>query len=257
MNAIRSRNGPAPDDFWCEGLPLWNATETKGDEHADVGFYLRLIARSQRPVVELGVGYGRVARWTRPEYGVDESVRMLRRCAPLVPGMRPVAARVHEYWLPERAAFTYAPQNLMSLVGGPEQTLEALAAVHRNTRRGGRFAFDVAVPDWDRITSRLDQPLVKGQVGSARVGYRAELVSVDPKGGHGAFRMHHFVDQLDEDGEVLTRVRYRPVAIDYYCPRRWREMLTRTNWRVQRCWGGFAGEPLTGASRRQAWLVSR
>lgn len=254
---IRSQTRTGPDDFWCEALPLWNAMQDGDGEPSDVGFYRRLIGGFERPVVELGVGYGRVARWTRPDYGVDESERMLRRCAPLVPGMHLVAARLQEYRLPERAAFSYAPQNMMSLVGGPEQTLEALAAVRRNTRRGGRFAFDVAVPDWDRITSRLDQPLVKGQVGLDRAGYRAELVSLDARDGHGALRMHHFVDQLDEHGEVRTRIRYRPVAVDYYCPRRWREMLTKVSWRVRRCWGGFAGESLTNASRLQVWLVSR
>ena len=256
MDAIRSQTRSDPDALWYEVLPLWNATEGRGEEHADVGFYLRMIAGADRPVVELGVGYGRVARWTRPDYGVDESVPLLDRCAELVPDMRRVAARLHEYWLPEHAALSYAPQNLLSLVGGPQETLDVLSTVRRNTERGGRLVFDVAVPDWERIRSRLDRPLVKGQVGSLRVGYSAELVS-NPRAGHGALRMHHFVDQLDEVGEVRTRIQYRPVAIDYYSPRLWHDMLARTNWNVQRCWGGFDGEPLTDGSRLQVWLVSR
>lgn len=238
-------------------LPLWNATESRGEEHADVGFYLRQVAGASRPVVELGVGYGRVARWTRPDYGVDESVPLLDQCVAQVPTMRAVASRLDEYWLPERAALSYAPQNLMSLMGGPEQTLEVLAAVRRNTERGGRLAFDVAVPNWERIRSRLDRPLVKGQVGSLRVGYKAELVTIDARGNHGALRMHHFVDQLDEVGKVRTRIQYRPVAIDYYSPAAWRDMLLRSNWKVQRCWGGYSGEPLTPRSRAQVWLVGR
>ena len=91
-----------------------------------------------------------------------------------------------------------------------------------------------------------------------RLGYSAEMVTDESSAGHGALRMHHFVDQLDEVGQVRTRIQYTPpVAVDYYCPRRWREMLAETNWTVQRCWGGYAGEPLTPTSRLQVWLVSR
>lgn len=255
---MRSQTKADPEAFWSEVLPLWNATEGhRGEQHADAGFYRRLIAGSGRPVVELGVGYGRVARCTRPDYGVDESVRLLEHCATIVPDMRRVVARLHEYRLPERAALSYAPQNMLSLMGGPEQTLDVLSTVRRNTERGGRLAFDVAVPHWELIRSRLDRPMVKGQVGSVRVGYSTELVTVDPNAGHGAFRMHHFVDQLDELGKVRTRIRYRPVVIDYFCPRRWREMLVRTNWTVQQCWGGFDGERLSASSRLQVWLAAR
>lgn len=254
---VRSHVREDIDDVWHEVLPLWSAAGGHRDEQADVAFYLRLVAASARPVVELGVGYGRVARWTRPEYGVDESVRMLRRCADRAPGMTLVDARLQDYRLAEPAALSYAPQNLFSLVGDPDETMDGLAAVRRNTRPLGKLAFDVAVPDWRRIRSRLGRPLVHGQVGPLRLSYRAELVSLDPGAQQGSLLMYHLVERLGAAGEICSLIRYPPVSVHYYTPRRWGEMLARASWRVLDCWGGFDGEPLTARSRRQVWLVQR
>jgi len=254
---VREHTRSEPDAVWHEVMPLWNATGRRADEQADVAFYLRLVAAARRPVVELGVGHGRVARWTRPDYGVDESPRLLRHCAREVPGITLVVARLQDYVLSQPAALSYAPQNLLALVGGPKETLDTLDTIRRNTQRRGQLAFDVAVPQWERIQSRLDRPVVRGEVGSLRLSYRAELLAGDPAAEHAALRMHHLVERLDSSGQVQTRIGYPPVPVDYFSPRRWRHMLVRTGWRVQRCWGGLSGQPLTAASRRQVWLVQR
>ena len=256
-DGVRSHIRSDRDAVWHEVLPLWNAAGGRADEHGDVAFYLRLVAGAARPVVELGVGYGRVARWTRPDYGVDESVQMLRSCADRAPGMTLVDARLQDYALAEPAALSYAPQNLLSLLGSPDEVMDALAGVRRNTRPGGKFAFDVAVPDWSRIRSRLDRQLAHGQVGPLLLSYRAELVGIDPGGQQGSLLMHHVVERLDPAGAVCARIQYPPVPVDYFTPRRWGEMLARAGWQVQECWGGLCGEPLTARSRQQVWLVHR
>lgn len=257
MTAVRMHTRSEPDAVWHEVLPLWNAAKGRTDEQADVGFYLRLVAAAGRPVVDLGVGYGRMARWTRPDYGVDQSVDVLRNCTLLAPGMTMVVARLQDYVLSRPAVLSYASQNVLSLLGGPADTMEVLANVRRNTDRRGRLAFDVAVPHWSRIRSKLDRPLVRGQVGALRLSYRAELLTMDTTAGHAELRMHHLVERLDSAGRVRSQIRYQPVPVHYYGPRRWYDMLARTGWQVLRCWGGFGGEPLTSASRQQVWLVRR
>ncbi len=257
VDGARLRTRDEPDAVRHEILPLWNATVGGGGEQEDVGYYLRLVAATRRPVVELGVGYGRVARWTRPDYGVDESVRMLRHSSARVPGMTVVVARVQDYMVSERARLSYAPQNLMSLLGGPDETMEALSTIWRNTAPHGELAFDVAMPNWDRIRAQLDRPQIRGQVGDLRLSYLAELLSVDTHAGHGALRMHHLVERLDTAGEVRTRISYPPLPVHYFSPRRWSDLLARTGWLTQDCWGGFNNEPLRTSSRRQVWLVRR
>lgn len=252
---VRCHSRQDPDAVWHEVLPLWNAVRGDSSEQADVGFYLRLAASARRPCVELGVGYGRVARWIRPDYGVDQSATLLRRSTSRVRGMTVVAARVQDYLLSRPAALSYAPQNLLCLLGGPEETLRALSNIRHNTAPRGQLAFDVAVPHWDRIRARLGQQLVRGQVGALRLGYRAELLEVDTLAGQGSLLMHHTVERLDSAGEVSSLISYPPVPVYYYTQRRWHDMLARTGWQAQECWGGFGGEPLTTASRRQVWLV--
>jgi len=246
-----------PDAVRHEILPLWNATAGGGGQQADVGFYLRLVAATRRPVAELGVGYGRVARWTRPDYGVDESVRMLRRSSARVPGMTVVAARMHDYVLSEPARLSYAPQNLMSLLGPADETLEALSTMRRNTEPRGELAFDVTMPDWDRLHAQHGVRQVRGQVGNLRLSYVAELLSVDAAAGQGALRMHHLVERVDASGRVRTQIRYPPLPVHYFTPLRWSALLARAGWLVQDCWGGFGNEPLRTTSRQQVWLVRR
>lgn len=255
--AVRTSVREDPDAVWHEVLPLWNAVHGDASEQADVGYYLKLVAACRRPAVELGVGYGRVARWTRPDYGVDQSATMLRRSTSRVPGMTVVAAKVQDYLLSQPAALSYAPQNLLCLLGAPEETLGALWNIRRNTAARGQLAFDVAVPHWDRIRSRLGRDLLRGQVGPLRLLYRAELLEVDATAGQGSLLMHHTVERLDSTGELASRISYPPVPVYYYTQRRWHDMLARTGWQVRECLGGFAGEPLTTASKQQVWLVHR
>ncbi|HEY0637887.1 MAG TPA: class I SAM-dependent methyltransferase [Pseudonocardiaceae bacterium] len=257
MTTVQSHTRTAPDAVWTEVLPLWHAANGQVEEQSDVGFYMRQAAAAARPAVELGIGYGRVARWIRPEYGVDPSEGVLRRCVVNVRSTTPLVARAQDYELPTRAGFTYAPDHLMSLVGGEQQVVQLLANVHRNTRPRGIFAFDAPVPDWQRIRSRLDRTLPRGRVGEMLLSYRAELVSYDRAARQGSLRMHHLIERLDVTGKVCSRIHYPPVSVDYISPRRYRALLEHTGWRIVSYHGGFAGEPLTRDSRSQVWVVTR
>lgn len=245
-----------PDAVWAEVVPLWHSVRGSED-HLDVGFYMKLVAAAGHPTVELGIGYGRVARWTHPDFGVDASIDALRRCVQRVPGTVLVNSRPQDYVLSERASLTYAPHNRMALLGGTDEVLDALECIRRNTRRGGRLAFDLTIADWDRIRDQLDHDVVHGQVGALRLVYRPELVSVDHRHEHGSLLMHHSVERLDAQGRVRSRTRYPAVAVHYFSPRRWRHMLVRTGWRIERSHGGFSGQPLNPGGRHQVWLARR
>jgi SAM-dependent methyltransferase len=254
-DAVRSSVRDDPDAVWHEVLPLWNVVNGDASEQADVGHYLKLVAASRRPVVELGVGYGRMARWTRPDYGVDQSASLLLRTTTVVPGMTVVTADLRDYLLSRPAALSYASQNVLCLLGGPDETMAVLANIRRNTAPRGQFAFDVAVPHWDRIRAHLGEWRVRGKVGGLRLSYMAELLDVDRLAGQGSLLMHHAVEHLDSAGEVTSRIGYPPVPVYYYTHRQWHDMLARTGWRVRECLGGFSGEPLTLSSKQQVWLV--
>jgi SAM-dependent methyltransferase len=251
---LSRRETADPDAVWAEVMPLWNALH--GDD-ADVGLYRRLVRRdgARRPVVELGVGYGRVARHVLPDVGVDASAGALRRCALLAPAVRLLAADVADYTLPEPAGFSYAPQNLLSLLpdGAPPRFF---AAVWRNTRPGGRFAFDAAVPRPDRLPRRPAGPVLRGRVGRVNVWYRMEAVCASP--GHGVrVEVHHALEWVDPAGRVEVHRDYPPLSLRYREPDRVRCLLEEAGWVVEHVWGGFDGRPLTRRSSRQVWLVRR
>jgi SAM-dependent methyltransferase len=127
----------------------------------DVGFYVEEAVRSGGPVVELGVGTGRIAVPVAAEgvrvIGVDSSAAMLERCRERarLAGVEelldlrlgdlrepPVEVRVPLVTSPFRA--------FLHLQDDPER-LSALRAAHRLLEPGGRLAFDVFRPSPEDI----------------------------------------------------------------------------------------------------------
>src|SRR4051794_3929733 len=102
-----------PFDDWAELLAFWNTLV----ELEDIWMYQRLVRQFGRPVAELGIGDGRVAAFTAPDYGVDFSSVMLQRCRARLPnGPRLLLADLRDYDLPEPAAFSYVPFNTFNHV---------------------------------------------------------------------------------------------------------------------------------------------
>lgn len=281
------------DELWAELMPLWNVIEDDdkdltfyrgladdatapsctdpptppGADRTPVAPAVRASAagsppayRSPRlstrqrpgPVVELGIGYGRLARHVQPDVGVDLSPAALRMCADTVPTVRQVLADVTDYTLDDLAAFTYAPQNLLSLLRvGTVQRF--LTCVHRNTLPGGRFAFDAAVPDWDRMSPRLGVPLLRGRVDGITVWYQMDVVDR----ARWVLEVNHTLEWEDPDTGAMVCRQYPPLAVRYLPPARVGALLSDAGWEVEGSWGGFAGQPLTDTSTRQVWLVRR
>jgi hypothetical protein len=243
-----TEKAPVTDNaiVWTEAMPLWNAVE----DDADIVFYQRVARMAGRPLVELGIGYGRVASRLRPEYGVDNAPEVLAPCLRAAPDTAVLVASAEDYTLPEPAALTYAPQNLLSLLpdGGVPRLL---ATAFRNTRPGGLLALDAAVPQWDRIRRRGTAPVLHGQVGRLRMSVRAEPAT------SGELRMYQVFEWLDRDGRVAEQREYPPIPVRYVEPARVGSLLTGAGWQVTGNWGGFAGQPLTTGSTRQVWLARR
>ena len=119
----------------------------------DIDFYRELAVASRGPVLELGVGTGRVllpiAAKGIPVTGLDRSPRMLQvlRAKPIPPTLRLLCAPMQDFDLgADRFTLIYAAfrgfQHLLEV----EDQLRCLACVRRHLAPGGVFAFDVFAP---------------------------------------------------------------------------------------------------------------
>jgi len=131
----------------------------------DVAFYLEEARRSGGPVVELGVGTGRIAVPIAADgirvIGVDSSRGMLDVCArrAALAGVE-IDLRVGDLREPpvdELVPLVICPFRSLLHMHTDEDRLAVFAAAHRLLLRDGRFVFDVFAPDAADIALTQDR----------------------------------------------------------------------------------------------------
>src|SRR3954470_5876220 len=140
----------SPYDAIAELYDPWSASVVE-----DVGFYLGEARRSGGPVVELGVGTGRIAVPIAADgirvIGVDSSRGMLDVCArrAALAGVE-LDLRVGDLREPpvhERVPLVICPFRSLMHMHTDEDRLSVLAAAYDLLVPGGHFVFDVFSPD--------------------------------------------------------------------------------------------------------------
>jgi SAM-dependent methyltransferase len=152
VTSAYDRLGPAYD-AWCRSV-----TE-------DIPFYVDLAVRSAGPVLEVGVGSGRVAVPTAlagiSVVGIDSSPAMLelarRRGAPHAIDLRLVEADMRA--LPDlgRFALVTIPFRALLHLSTDDERRDVLGAMLERLEPGGRLAFDVFHPDAEDISETHDR----------------------------------------------------------------------------------------------------
>ena len=138
--------------------------KTYKDRRHDVDYYVRLARESKGPVLEYGVGNGRiglhVARAGIQLYGVDLSRPMLTDFEErLAQEPKQVRARVslaeadmRTYRLGKRVPLVYAPFNCFLHLYTRADVEAFLARVRAHLAPGGRFVFDFSVPHGEDLS---------------------------------------------------------------------------------------------------------
>ena len=225
-------------DAIAELYDPWSASVVE-----DVAFYLEEARRSGGPVVELGVGTGRIAVPLGADgirvIGVDSSRAMLEVCArqAALAGVT-LDLRVGDLREPpvtERVPLVICPFRSLLHMHTDEDRLGVLCAAYDLLLPGGRFVFDVFTPDADDIAQTNGRWLER-----------------EP----GIFE--HAV--WDESARTLTlRVRgderETTMALAWLSPDEWRGLLERAGFEIEACYGWFDRTPYTG--REDTVWVSR
>jgi SAM-dependent methyltransferase len=244
-------------DAWCESVPI--AAENKT-------FYIELMAGSAGPVVELGVGNGRicieVARRGGRVFGVDSSTKILELCrgraeqAGVADRLTLIQADFRDFELPEPARLITIPFHSIGHLLTREDKLAALRNIHRRLAPGGRLVFDHFIFD-------PDYPVPSGMA-----SLRAE--TKDPETGRDrliwetsirdeasqVIDLFACTEDLDEGGVVLKR-RYRRSRISWLSPDESRRLLEETGFEIESVYGDFNRDPLSEASPEQIWFARR
>ncbi len=220
---------PSPYDTIAELYDPWSASVVE-----DVAFYLEEARRSGGPVVELGVGTGRIAVPLAADgihvIGVDSSRGMLDVCARRA-ALAGVALdlRVGDLRRPpvvERVPLVICPFRSLLHMRTREERLEALASVRRLLVPRGRFAFDVFAPGTQDIRATHDRWLERepGIFERARWDEEARTLTLTVRGS---------------DAETT-------MALSWLAPDEWRGLLEEAGFEVEACYGWFDRTPYAG-----------
>jgi SAM-dependent methyltransferase len=219
----------------------WSVSVTE-----DVGFYVSEARRAAPPVVELGVGTGRIAVPIAAEgirvIGVDSSPGMLEVCRERaevagVAGL--IDLRVGDLRAPpvaERVELVVCPFRSFLHLHTDEERLAGLGAARELLFDGGRLIFDVFAPDDDDIAETQGRWLERepGIFERADWDTRSRTLTLSVRGPNGETTM----------------------ALAWLSAAEWRELLERAGFEIDALYGWFDRRPFRGGED-QVWIARR
>jgi len=212
----------------------------------DISFYVDEALAAGGPIVELGVGTGRIAIPTAMAgvdvIGVDSSEGMLAVCAEHARDAGVAARldlRVGDLRSPpvtERVRLVTCPFRAYLHLASDEERLEALGGARELLEPGGRLVFDVFQPSPEDIeeTHGLWIEREPGIEERADWDLAAQTLTLSVRGERGASSM----------------------TLWWLEPPRWNALLAEAGLQVEACYGWFDRRPYAGGEDT-VWIASR
>jgi SAM-dependent methyltransferase len=227
----------SPYDSIAELYDPWSASVVE-----DVAFYLEEARRSGGPVLELGVGTGRIAVPIAAEgirvIGVDSSRGMLEVCArrAALAGVE-LDLRVGDLREPpvsEEVPLVICPFRSLLHMHTDEERRSVLTAVRELLLPEGRFVFDVFTPGAEDIAQTHERWLERepGIFEHAVWDEVARTLTLTVRG---------------PDGETT-------MALAWLSADEWRVLLEEAGFEVEECYGWFDRTPFTGGDD-SVWIA--
>lgn len=248
----------------AEGTPPERFAIEHGHYSEDIAFWLGLADEVGGPVLDVGSAVGRVtlpiAMRGHQVCALDGSQGMLDALvSSLVDESLEVAARVttarcdfRQIDLGDRRfRLAIMPMNSLQALLTRDEQLACLRGIRRHIASGGVFAFDVAMPDLDSITSSIGQvnpgATWRDPTSGASLAHASVFETVDPTSATVEFTTT--IAETDADGNVAAYVRSHVVHL--FSPTELWELLHEAGFEVHAVYGDFAGTPFSSAAEHQ------
>lgn len=255
---------PTEYDHFADIYQVW--TDTAASTQANLGFYIDAYVNEPGPVVELGVGDGRIAVAAalrgQSVIGVDLSTAMLDQCrrraerAGVLDKLTLVNADFRDFQLAEPAGLIALPYHSLGHLAALDDKRRAIAQVFSQLRPGGRFIFDdflmtpSLVGHMRQVQLRAEYQLPSGADALLWVTSLVDEASQ-------SIRVVTWEDELDSHG-VLARRRYRRLSLSWLEPAQARALLIEAGFEIESCFGDFERTPFSDATaHEQIWIARR
>jgi SAM-dependent methyltransferase len=251
-------------DHFADIYQVW--TDTAASTPANLPFYVDAYVNEPGPVVELGVGDGRIAVAAalrgRSVIGVDLSTAMLDQCrararrAGVLDRLTLLNADFRDFQLDAPAGLIALPYHSLGHLVAIEQKRHALAQVFSQLRPGGCFIFDDFLMT-TLLVSHMRQVQLRAEYQLANGAHALLWVTSLVDEAAQSIRVVTWEDELDSEG-ALARRRYRRLSLSWLEPAQTRALLTDAGFVTESCFGDFDRTPFAdGSALEQIWVARR
>ena len=248
-------------DLWAEWYDVYYSTVPE----VETSFYVDLAVDSGGPVLEIGVGTGRIAIPTASAgvkvTGLDLNQAMLerasaklRRSLPIAGVLDLVKADMRKFDLGKSFPLVTIPSNTLLLALTQEDQLRTLRCAARHLERGGQLVFDVFVPGPDLLADRETEPFAWGETVHPDTGNRVVMSAINRADGATQInRETQIFEEYDRAGRMIRRA-VLPIEMRYLVPAECHALVEQAGLVAEEVRGGFAGEPLTDDSEEMIFF---
>ncbi len=241
---------------WANWYDLFYSTESSDE----VDFYLHEALNADGPVLEIGVGTGRIAIPAAAQgvevVGVDASAEMLavaeekaRAASPMPGSLTLTQADMRSLDLGRKDfALVTIPARTLLLATTYDDQLKTLCSVARHVWPGGRLVFNVFNPTPDLIFDESDERVEIGEVVEPGSGMRYRLTAINRFDAESQINdAVQVVEEIGNDGSSTERARLS-VRLRYLLPHEVFSMLDETSLVVESVFGWFDRTPFDEGS---------
>ncbi|WP_342823888.1 class I SAM-dependent methyltransferase [Candidatus Lucifugimonas marina] len=235
---------------WAEWYDIFYAAADPGD----LDFYHGLCRASGGPILEIGVGTGRIALPLAKDgmeiVGIDLYEPMLKVAqqraldvAPLDGSLKLIQADMRDFDLKRKFPVVTIPARTLLLATTEEDQIDTLCRAVQHLEEDGTMAFNLFYPDPEMLADDPDEEflleVVEKPDGGRYVLTAKNHFDLDSQLNHGT----QIAEELDPKGEVLRRQELE-VVVRYLYPEQVISMCQRVGLDVIEMWGDYEGSDL-------------
>jgi SAM-dependent methyltransferase len=250
-----------PYDDFAEIYDAWAGTAPITAKNR--AFYVAKFLSCPGPVVELGVGNGRicieVARQGKAITGVDSSTAILELCraraseAGVSQRLHLIQADFRDFELDAPAELIAIPFHTIGHLVTYDDQLRALRRIRSQLAPGGRFIFDHFLFDPTFVEPGV--PRLRAEFKSPESGRDVFLWETSTRDmERQLIRILAWTDEIDDAGLVVER-KYRRSRLSWITPEQSRSLLEIAGFEIEALYGDFAENPMGEKSTHQIWIA--
>ena len=235
---------------WAEWYDIFYAAADPGD----LDFYHGLCSASGGPILEIGVGTGRIALPLAKEgmeiVGIDLFEPMLKVAqqraldvAPLDGSLKLIQADMRDFDLKRKFPVVTIPARTLLLATTEEEQIETLCRAVQHLEDDGTMAFNLFYPDPEMLADDPDEEflleVVEKPDGGRFVLTAKNRFDLESQLNHGV----QIAEEVDPKGEILRRQELE-VVVRFLYPEQIIALCDRVGLEVIEMWGDFEGGEL-------------